>query len=155
MSKLIIVPLISSFLIIADYLTKKAIVANVTIYESIDILPFLRIVHVQNKGAAFGLFAGLGNPFFMIISVIAVLAVLFYLFRFARGLEIYSLSMIFGGAVGNLTDRIKYGKVIDFIDIYVGSWHWPAFNVADSALTVGIIIFIWSNFKYRKTGKSN
>ncbi|GBE41015.1 lipoprotein signal peptidase [bacterium BMS3Bbin09] len=62
--------------------------------------------------------------------------------KIPKGLELFSISLIFGGAVGNLIDRILLGKVVDFIDFYVGTWHWPAFNVADSALTIGIILFM-------------
>jgi len=152
--KKMLISLIAFLVILLDYFTKKALVARVMLYDHINILPFLRIVHVENKGAAFGLFAGLGNSFFMTISVIAIIVVLIYMFRFARGLEVYSLSLIFGGAIGNLLDRIKFGKVIDFIDVYVGNWHWPAFNVADSALTVGIILFIWANLLSGKATKS-
>ena len=60
-------------------------------------------------------------------------------------MEIISLSLVLGGAVGNLIDRIRIGKVTDFIDFYINNWHWPSFNIADSALTVGIILFLWAN----------
>jgi signal peptidase II len=140
-----LIPFIAFLVIILDYLTKKIIVANVKVYGSIAVLPFLRIVHVENKGAAFGLFAHLGNNFFIVLSVIAIIVLLIYAFRFAKGIEVYSLSLILGGASGNLIDRLRAGKVIDFIDFYVGELHWPAFNVADSALTIGIALFIWSN----------
>ncbi len=115
-------------------------------FESIDLLPFLRIVHYTNKGAAFGMFANLGNTFFLIISIIAILFIILYASKLPKGLELYALSLILGGAIGNLIDRIRIGKVIDFIDVFVGNWHWPAFNVADSALTIGIILFVLSSF---------
>ena len=143
-----IIALISSLVLVFDYITKRVIVNKVMLYEHIDVLPFLRIVHVENKGAAFGMFAALGNNVFIIISLIAVFFIIYYLSRIQKGLELYALSLILGGAAGNLLDRIRLGKVIDFIDVFVGEWHWPAFNVADSALTVGIIMFIWANFKY-------
>ena len=114
-------------------------------FESINILPFLRIVYVENKGAAFGLFASLGNKFFIVISLITIAVIIIYALKFAKGLEIYSFSLILGGASGNLIDRLMIGKVIDFIDVFIGKWHWPAFNVADSALTVGIGLFILIN----------
>ncbi len=90
------------------------------------------------------MFANLGNNFFIAISFITLAAILVYMSKIPKGLEFFSISLIFGGAVGNLIDRIMLGKVIDFIDFYVGTWHWPAFNVADSALTVGIGLFIIS-----------
>ena len=129
---------------VLDFVTKRIIVAKLAPYDSIPVLPFLNIVYVENRGAAFGMFANLGNNFFMAISFIAIAVILFYMSKIPKGLELFSISLIFGGAVGNLIDRILIGKVIDFIDFYVGTWHWPAFNVADSALTVGIILFIIS-----------
>jgi signal peptidase II len=153
MRKGLLIPLIASLVIILDFFTKKLIVAKVPFYKSIAVLPFLRIVHVENKGAAFGLFVKLGNNFFMAVAILAVAMVLFYLLRFARGLEVHALSLIIGGATGNLIDRARAGKVIDFIDIYVGNWHWPAFNVADSALTIGIALFIWSSLLLKKARK--
>lgn len=148
-----IIALISSLVLVFDYITKRVIVNKVMLYEHIDVLPFLRIVHVENKGAAFGMFAALGNNVFIIISLIAVFFIIYYLSRLQKGLELYALSLILGGAAGNLLDRIRLGKVIDFIDVFVGEWHWPAFNVADSALTVGIIMFIWANFRYIRNEK--
>jgi signal peptidase II len=118
------------------------------LYDHIDVLPFLRIVHVENKGAAFGMFAQFGNNIFILISVCAIICILIYLIKLPVGVELYSMSLIMGGAVGNLIDRFKTGKVIDFIDIFVGGWHWPAFNVADSALTVGITLFIIASLKH-------
>jgi len=146
LNKKTIIALISSLVILSDFITKKIIVSKVMFYEHIDVLPFLRIVHIENKGAAFGMFSNLGNHIFIIISLIAIFFIIMYLLKIPKGLELYSLSLILGGAIGNLLDRLKTGKVIDFIDVYVNHWHWPAFNVADSALTVGIIMFIWSNF---------
>ncbi|MBI4849037.1 MAG: signal peptidase II [Nitrospirae bacterium] len=145
-----LIAIIASLVAITDYITKKAVVAKLTLFDKIDVLPFLRIVHVENKGAAFGLFANLGNNIFMAISVIAIIAILVYVSRFAKGSEVFSFSLILGGAIGNLLDRIATGKVVDFIDVYINKWHWPAFNVADSALTVGIILFIWSSLRSGK-----
>ena len=136
--------MVSTLVMVLDFVTKRIIVAKLAPYESIRALPFLNIVYVENKGAAFGMFANLGNNFFMAISFIALASILYYMSKIPKGLELFAISLIFGGAVGNLIDRILIGKVIDFIDVYVGTWHWPAFNVADSALTVGIILFIIS-----------
>jgi signal peptidase II len=143
----ILVSVISSVIILFDYITKWIIVEILHLHDHIDLLPFLRIVHVENKGAAFGLFTQFGSNIFILISVCAIICIVAYLIRLPIGLETYSLSLILGGAIGNLLDRIRIGKVIDFIDIYVGNWHWPAFNVADSALTVGIILFLIASLK--------
>jgi len=147
LSKGWITAIVSALVIIADIITKEIVVASVPFYERISVLPFLNIVHVQNKGAAFGVFAGLGNKYFIGIAILAIVFIVAYIMKAPRGLETYALSLVLGGAIGNFIDRIRIGKVTDFIDVFVGSWHWPAFNVADSALTVGIGLFIISNFR--------
>jgi signal peptidase II len=136
-----IILLVSSLVVILDYLTKEIIIAVVMPHEIINILPFLNIVHVRNKGVAFGILSDLGNNLFIFITIVAILLIIYYLSKLSKKTELYSLSMILGGAIGNLIDRIRFGEVVDFIDFFVGKWHWPAFNVADSALTIGIIIF--------------
>jgi len=147
MNRGVLISVISFVVIFIDYLTKKIIVSNVMLYDSISVLPFLNIVHVQNRGAAFSILSNLGNQYFIGISVIAIFTIVWYLARLPKGLELVALSLILGGAIGNLIDRIQIGKVTDFIDVFIGRWHWPAFNVADSALTIGIILFLIANIK--------
>lgn len=155
MKKGLLISVISFIVIILDYLTKKLIVSKIMLYERINVLPFMNIVHVQNKGAAFSMLSNMGNKYFIAISVIAIIAILVYLSRLTKGLELIALSLILGGAVGNLIDRILIGKVTDFIDVFVGTLHWPAFNVADSALTVGIALFLLANIKQGKESKDS
>jgi signal peptidase II len=108
---------------------------------SIELLPFLHLVNVKNVGAAFGMFKDMGNNVFIIISFMAIIFVVFMLIKGKE--DSMGFSLILGGAIGNLIDRISRGFVVDFIDVFVGRFHWPAFNVADSALTIGIgLIFI-------------
>jgi signal peptidase II len=145
MRKNMLISCIAIIIVVLDFLTKRAVTAKVMPHENINILPFLRIVYVENKGAAFGLFAALGNKFFIVISLITIAVIIIYALKFAKGLETYSFSLILGGAIGNLIDRLTIGKVVDFIDVFIGNWHWPAFNVADSALTIGIGLFILIN----------
>lgn len=133
-----LIPLLIIFTVFIDQITKYLIRKNLSPHEVIKILPGLNIVHVSNTGAAFGILRGAGNLFFIGISVIAIAVILYLLIKEKRHLLPYSL--ILGGAIGNLIDRITIGHVTDFIDLYVGRFHWPAFNVADSSLTVGIII---------------
>jgi signal peptidase II len=151
----VFISLVVSIVVFLDILTKGFIVAKVMSYEKVEIFPFLNIVHVENKGAAFGILSGLGNNIFIFISFIAIIFIVIYLLKIQKRLEIFSLSLVLGGAIGNLIDRMRIGKVIDFIDIYINNWHWPAFNVADSALTVGIIIFILTNLTYKRHTKKN
>jgi signal peptidase II len=130
-----------------DQITKYMIVNSLSPFDSIEVFPFLQIVNVRNTGAAFGSFKNLGSSFFIIASVAAVIFITALLMK--RTYSTIGLSLILGGAIGNLIDRIFYGKVVDFIDFFIGSFHWPAFNVADSALTVGIIV-IFSTSLFRK-----
>ena len=154
MKKSIPIFFIAFLIVIIDVLTKRAVIAEIMPHGGINILPFLRIVYVENKGAAFGLFSNLGNNIFIAISIITIAVIIIYTFRFAKGLEVYSFSFILGGALGNLIDRLIFGKVIDFIDFFVGRWHWPAFNIADSALTIGIGLFIFLNLRSEKVKTS-
>lgn len=143
--------LISLAVIITDQISKHLIRTMIRPFEVIDILPFLRIVHIRNEGAAFGLFRDFGNITFILISILAILFVLYLLLRDKK--DRVSLSLILGGAVGNLIDRIIYGNVTDFIDIYAGRFHWPAFNIADSALTVGISLILLNHIRDMIKGK--
>lgn len=153
LKKAVLITLISSLVTVSDYLTKRLIVERVMPFEHIDVLPFLRIVHVRNEGAAFGTFTGLGNDIFIFISVIAIIFIIVYLSKTRKRLEFFSLSLILGGAAGNLIDRIKRGGVVDFIDVFAGKWHWPAFNLADSALTTGIALFLLSVWRHERNAR--
>jgi len=141
--------------LVLDQLTKLAIMGSLTAYQ--DVIPltgFFNLVHVHNTGAAFSLFAdqpGWQRAFFMVLASVAAVVIV-YLLRRTRGQPLFcgSLSLILGGAVGNLIDRVQYGYVIDFLDFYVGTWHWPAFNVADSAITLGAALLIWDSFRKGK-----
>jgi signal peptidase II len=132
--------LIVASVIILDQITKHLIAAYLSPLDSVEVFPFLHIVNVRNTGAAFGSFRNVGSSFFIVISVIAIIFVITLLAK--RTYNYVGLSLVLGGAIGNLTDRMLYGKVVDFLDFSVGSFHWPAFNVADSALTVGIAVIL-------------
>ncbi len=140
----------AALVLLFDQATKVYIDASMPLHDSIAVIPgFFSITHVRNPGAAFGFLAGASplfrNIFFVGVTVAAILLILHYL-RTSKAqdrLLAFSLSLILAGAVGNLIDRIRFGEVIDFLDVYVGSHHWPAFNVADSAISVGaVILFI-------------
>jgi signal peptidase II len=129
-----------------DQITKYLIVTSLSPFDSIEVFPFLHIVSVRNTGAAFGSFRNIGSSFFIIASVAAIGFITTLLMK--RTYNTIGLALILGGAIGNLIDRILLGNVVDFIDFFVGTFHWPAFNVADSALTIGtIIILLTSLFK--------
>jgi signal peptidase II len=140
MKRALPVALIVLAIIALDQVTKYLIVTMLSAYDSIEIFSFLHIVNVRNTGAAFGSFKSLGSSFFIIVAVAAIGFIVYLLMK--RVYNTFGLSLILGGAVGNLIDRIFYGQVVDFIDFSIGSYHWPAFNVADSSLTVGIMLIL-------------
>ncbi len=130
----------------ADQLSKIWIRSNLATGESLPETGFFRLTHVQNTGAAFGLFQGQSFPL-TIVALIGIVAILLVVFLFSRHFPFLdnrlakpALALVLGGTVGNLVDRLNLGYVTDFIDIGI----WPAFNIADSAITVGIILFAYS-----------
>lgn len=135
--------------IVADQLTKSLVVDSLRLYESKEIIAgFFNLVYVTNSGAAFSFLADVNSPwrhyFFVGIGSVALigLSIAYWKMRKVSSLYCWPLALIAGGAAGNLIDRIRYGAVIDFLDFYIGSWHWPAFNVADSAICVGVGLFL-------------
>lgn len=132
-----------------DQLTKILVVKLLPLYSSVTIVPgFFNLVHVRNTGAAFSFLAGSYSSwrqvFFVAVSVIGI-GVILYVYRGLKREDRWariSLSLIFGGALGNLIDRLRLGEVIDFLDVYVGKYHWPAFNVADSAISIGAVMLL-------------
>jgi len=144
---------IITVIIIVDQLTKLWIVNSFTLYESVQIVPgFFNLIYVVNKGAAFSILADVDSPwrhyFFIIVGLAAIigLTIVYYKTRSQSRLYGVALALICGGAIGNLIDRIRLGHVTDFLDFSIGSYHWPAFNVADSAICVGVGIFLLVNF---------
>lgn len=145
--------IIAGLVIILDQITKAIILCSLPLYHSIAIIPgFFSITHIHNPGGAFGFMANqssvLRSMVFLFFSSLAV-CLIFYLYK--KTPREYSLlaagfALILGGAIGNLIDRIRFGKVVDFLDFYVGNLHWPAFNIADSAISMGMIIFVYHFF---------
>lgn len=128
-------------LVIMDQATKYFADKLISPFKPVELLPFLNLVNMRNEGAAFGMFKSFGNNIFIIISLVAIAVTFFMLIKGKE--DPLGLSLILGGAIGNLIDRLFRGSVVDFIDVFAGRHHWPAFNVADSALTIGIgLIFI-------------
>ena len=136
--------------LVLDQLTKIIIDRTMTLHHSIPIIDGLfNLTYVRNTGAAFGIFAGSREafrlPFLIFVSVLAIGFIFIMLKRLREdrtGL-MSALSLILGGAIGNLIDRIAYGEVIDFLDVYWSDYHWPAFNVADSCITIGVIVTLY------------
>ncbi|HYD97713.1 MAG TPA: signal peptidase II [Noviherbaspirillum sp.] len=146
---------IATIIVLLDQITKITVARLFTYGESMPVTSFFNLVLVHNKGAAFSFLAtesGWQRYFFSAIAIGAVLFILYLLKRHAgQRLFCWALALILGGAVGNLIDRVLYGYVIDFLDFYVGKWHWPAFNIADSAIVGGAALFILDEL--RRVGK--
>ncbi len=148
----------AAVIIALDQITKSAVMARFSLHETLEIIPGLfNLVYVMNPGAAFGFLADASPTFryifFIGVTILAAGLIVYYLVKSnPRNLMLAgSLTLIFGGAVGNLIDRIRFGAVVDFLDVYLGASHWPAFNVADSAITVGAILMIWEMLRNRKS----
>lgn len=141
--------IIAASVLILDQLTKYWAAATL-IKGSIPIAPVLKFTLVHNTGAAFGFMSSAGgwqNVFFMVVAALASVLIAVMLWRLQDRWVGSGLALILGGALGNLVDRALHGYVIDFIDVYYGTWHWPAFNIADSAITVGAVILIIDAFR--------
>ena len=142
--------LVSGCVILVDQITKYIIKINLALYDHIIVLEkCFNITHILNPGGAFGFFAShsleIRKFIFLFMSSVIALFILWFYKRSAANFVFlsYGLALIFGGAMGNLIDRFRYGKVVDFLDFYIGSAHWPAFNIADSAITIGMGILIY------------
>lgn len=161
MNKFLFAGTIATFTAVLDQVTKELIKAEMPLWSAKTVIPdFFNLVHAVNRGAAFGFLnradISWQRGFFIAVTIVA-LTVIYYLISSAdkkEKLQITSLALLLGGAVGNLIDRIFYGKVTDFLDFYIGNYHWPAFNVADIALTVGAITMIASMY-WKRPNASN
>ena len=150
--------ILSAVIILLDLWTKQLVLRSIELHEAVPVIPnFFQLVHVRNTGAAFGLGANASSklvPILLNVGAIAVFCVVVvYAFRTAvtdRLLQT-GLHLILGGAIGNLIDRFRFGYVVDFLDVYVGTHHWPAFNVADSAICIGIALLFFDMRKKPET----
>ena len=151
--------LLSALVLLADRLSTRWVEAHIRLGEAIPLIPrVLRITHWTNEGAAFSLFAESASPHLVRwvlvgISLLAALAVLIALVRLGDRLTLttVALALIFAGALGNAHDRILYGSVVDFIEVHIFRYHWPDFNVADSAIVIGACMLFLDSMLPRKT----
>ena len=150
MSKKHVIFLITLLLVVGlDQISKMYVISVMTLHSSHPVIDgFFNITYVRNPGAAFGFLANAApmfrSLFLIVVSAAAIVMILWFLAKNkSAGMFLtFALSLILGGAVGNLLDRIRFGIVVDFLDFYIASWHWPAFNVADSAISVGAVLLI-------------
>ncbi len=142
--------IVAALVVSADQITKALVLKHLPVHRSFPVIAgFFDITHIQNPGGAFGFMANMSATVrafvFLLISSLAVGLVFYLYIKTPRSHSFLAtgFALIFGGAIGNLIDRIRFGSVVDFLDVYIGKHHWPAFNIADSAITVGVFIFLF------------
>jgi signal peptidase II len=145
----IAVYLAALLVVFVDQATKYVIQATIPLYESLSVIDgFFSLTHVRNPGAAFGFLTQVSPAyrfaFLVTVTLAVIVLIIFFLERNREAGAILNaaLALVLGGAAGNLIDRVSQGEVIDFLDFYIGTWHWPAFNMADSAISVGAFLLI-------------
>jgi signal peptidase II len=131
--------------LLLDQWTKSLVLEKLPLYHRVEVIPgFFNLTHVRNTGGAFGIFGGekggLGSILFVVVSFVAIGVIIFLFVKIKENEKALALSfaLILSGAAGNLVDRLRYGEVVDFLDFHLSTYHWPAFNVADSAICIGI-----------------
>jgi signal peptidase II len=146
---------LSLVIVVLDQISKQLVESSLLVYETIPVLPFFNLTLAYNEGAAFSFLSDQGGWqrwFFALVAAVVVLILTVWLARLRHErLLAVSLSLVVGGALGNLLDRLLFGHVIDFLDFFYQSYHWPAFNVADIAITLGVALMFVDAFVGRKT----
>ncbi|WP_028006738.1 signal peptidase II [Solimonas flava] len=134
----------TALVILIDQITKQLVVRHLNWFDVIPVVPHLNLVHMKNTGAAFSMMSDASPVVFVLLGVAVSIGILIWLRRHPRDQQLVAvaLSLIMGGALGNVIDRVTRGHVVDFVDFYVGSWHFAAFNVADMAISCGAGLLI-------------
>lgn len=144
---------VAVIVLVLDQVTKEIVQRSMELYQSIPIVPGFALTYVRNPGAAFSMLSGAPEtfriPLFLLVTVVAVWALVSYLRATPpeRTWLIVALGGVLGGALGNFICRIRYGEVIDFFHVYYGEWSWPMFNVADSAISVGVVVILLESLR--------
>ena len=149
---------VSLGVLVLDQYSKVLVESALVLHDSIELIPSLALRKVYNSGAAFSFLSdasGWQRWFFIALAAVVVVVLTVWLYRLPRNQTrlALALSLVLGGAAGNLVDRVFYGHVIDFIDVYYGSWHWPTFNVADSAISIGAVLLLLDAFSGHKQAR--
>jgi len=146
---------LSALVVVLDRITKLLVLRTFTLHESVEVTPFFNMVFVYNRGAAFSFLSDAGGwqrELFIAIALTAAVWIAWLLRKHpSQTLFCLALSLILGGALGNVIDRVLYGAVVDFLDFHALGWHWPAFNVADMAISCGAVLLVWDALKTKGT----
>lgn len=150
--------LASGGVVLLDQFTKWVVQQGMVFGQTVSVLPFLNLVLVYNPGAAFSFLSnasGWQRELFVVIGLAASGFIVFLLRRHAADpLFCFALALILGGAIGNVIDRLHLGAVVDFLDLHLAGYHWPAFNLADSAITCGAVLLVWDSFRRSRVQKA-
>ncbi len=142
---------LTALVLVSDILIKQYVYQNFKLYEPIEVMPFFNLMYAQNFGAAFSFLADEGGWqrwFFagIAVAISLILMVMMYRESATKRLNNIAYALIIGGAIGNLIDRLMHGFVVDYLDVYVGDWHWPTFNLADMGICIGAALIIIESF---------
>ncbi len=144
---------LAAAIVVADFLTKAWVLSAFHLHESVAVTSFFNLVLVMNPGASFSFLADAGGWqrwFFVGLALAICTWLLVMIRRHARErLMPAALVLVLGGALGNVIDRIRFGAVVDFLDVHLSGWHWPAFNVADSAISIGVVLLLWQQLTHK------
>ncbi len=146
---------LSAAVLAIDQISKQIASQMLELHQPVPLLPFLNLTLTHNTGAAFSFLSDAGGWqrwFFVALTLVISVVIVVWMTRLKEGQRwlICALALVLGGALGNLWDRLVIGAVVDFIDVYYGTWHWPAFNLADSAICIGAVMLVVSTFKEEK-----
>lgn len=146
---------LATLLVVLDWWTKHLATQNLMMYRPVEINAWLNLTLAYNEGAAFSFLAGAGGWqrwFFSVIAVVISIILMVWLWRLPNRSRLLpvAISLVLGGAIGNLIDRLRFGYVVDFIDVHYSGWHWPAFNLADSVIVIGVALLLIEGFLPRR-----
>ena len=142
---------LAALVVVLDQVTKQWVIDSFRLMESLTVTSFFNLVLVLNPGASFSFLAGAGGwqKWFFVVLALGVSVWLVIMLRQHAGEKLLplALSLILGGALGNVIDRLRFDAVVDFLDFYIGNYHWPAFNIADSAICIGAMLLVYESFR--------
>lgn len=146
--------------VVFDQITKYIASASLEMYQPIAVMPMFNWTLMHNTGAAFSFLANEGGWqrwFFAVIAIVVSVVIVLWIKRLQQHekLQAIALALILGGAIGNVIDRIWFGYVVDFVDVYYGNMHWPAFNIADSAISIGVVLIIIDSVREYRAERKN